>query len=93
MTSSITVGKKYFADIWNLDVYSEIKKDNKKILILHGTKDSVVPINNSKKLNELYNDSEFYEIDGAGHGFDDEHLEQTVNYIIDYFKKLRIIVN
>jgi hypothetical protein len=29
------VGKRYAADIWDLDVYSEIANDEKPVLILH----------------------------------------------------------
>ncbi len=91
MTSNITVGPKYFLDIWDLDVYSIIKKDEKQILILQGTEDSLVKPNQSKKVNETYKNSELYFIEGAGHGFEDEQFTEAFKYIKEYLEKIDII--
>jgi len=91
MTKSITVGKKYFLDIWNLDPYEEVENDNKNILILHGTADDVVPIENSRKLNNIYKHSKLYEIEGAGHGFNDEYVLDAMDYVIEYLREQDVI--
>ncbi len=83
----LTVGRIYAEDIWDYDVYEEIKKYNKPTLILHGDKDILAPISYSKKANELYPNSEFYTIKGAGHGFTGEAFDKSVKYILDYLKK------
>ena len=91
MTSNITVGPKYFLDIWDLDVYSIIEKDEKQILILQGTEDPLVKPEQSKKVNKIYKNSELYFIEGAGHGFEDEQFTEAFKYIKEYLEKIDVI--
>lgn len=91
MTSNITVGKKYFLDIYDMDVYEMIKKDKKQIIIIQGTADDLVSPDQSQKVNDTYENSELYFIEGAPHGFEDDDFKEAMKYIIEYFKKLNII--
>lgn len=91
MTDNITVGPRYFIDIWNMDVYSMIEQDNKKILIIQGSDDKLVSVDHSKKVNDIYPNSKLKIINGAGHGFDGKEFDEAVEYILDYFKELNII--
>jgi hypothetical protein len=91
LTSSITVGKKYFLDIWDMDVYEMIKKDKKQIIIIQGTNDDLVSPDQSKKVNDTYENSELYFIEGAPHGFEDDDFKEAMKYIIEYLKKINII--
>ncbi len=91
MTDNITVGPRYFIDIWNMDVYSMIEQDNKKILIIQGSDDKLVSVDHSKKVNDIYPNSKLKIINGAGHGFDGKDFDEAVEYILDYFKELNII--
>ncbi len=92
LNDSIDVGKKYFEDIWALDPFKEIEKDKTNVLILHGTKDSLVKIEYSRKINNIYSNSTFYEIEGAGHGFNGEKFDEAMKHIIDYLKNINVIV-
>ena len=74
-----------------MDVYSEIAKDEKPILILQGTEDSLVNPEHSKQVNEIYKDSEIFLIEGAGHGFDGKQFDEAVTHIVDYLKKIEAI--
>ena len=91
MTSGITVGKIYFTDIWDLDVYSIVENDQKDIAIIQGTKDSLVPQAQSEKLNKLYENSKLYLVEGAGHGFTGRYFNKAMEHVVDYFKKINII--
>ena len=91
LTDNITVGIRYFIDIWNMDVYSIIQNDNKKILIVQGSDDELVSVEHSEKVNNIYSNSQLKIIDGAGHGFDGKCFDKAVDYILDYFKELNII--
>lgn len=91
MTKKITVGPKYFLDIWDMDVYKEIVKDEKQILILQGTEDDLVLPEYSKKVNETYKNSELFFIKGAGHGFDGKQFDEAMIHIVDYLEKIEII--
>ena len=87
MNSNITVGKNYFTDVWDWDVYEMIKNDSKPILIIHGTEDPLVNVSEADKLNELYSNSKVYKIEGAGHGFDDEYFDIAIKYIDEYLEE------
>ena len=91
MTKKITVGPKYFEDIWDMDVDSMIAKDEKQILILQGTEDTLVKPEQSKQVNEIYKNSELYFIEGAGHGFEGKQFDEAMVHIVDYLKKIEII--
>lgn len=91
MTDNITVGPRYFMDIWDMDVYSKIQTDNKDILIIQGSEDKLVSVEHSQMVNDLYPNSKLYIIDGAGHGFEGKDFDEAMKYIIDYFKEIKII--
>jgi dienelactone hydrolase len=91
MTQKITVGKKYFLDVWDYDVYSEIVKDKKDILIIQGTSDLLVLPSQTKKVHKIYENSELYFIEGAGHGFDGDDFDEAMGYITNYLKKMKVI--
>ena len=91
MTQKITVGKKYFLDVWDYDVYSEIVKDKKDILIIQGTSDLLVLPSQTKKVHKIYENSELFFIEGAGHGFDGDDFDEAMGYIINYLKKMKVI--
>ena len=63
----------------NMSAYKTIENTNNKILIIHGTKDSVVPYETSKKLAETFLDKIQYELfEGADHGV--SYLADTKRY-------------
>lgn len=83
------VGKNYAADVWNYDVYKDMKKFEKPVLILHGDKDDVVDFSYSKRAAKSYPNVEFHIISGGSHVFHGEHFSQTVDYILNYLRDLR----
>ena len=60
-------------------------------LLIHGTKDTLVPISNSEKLIEALSKhevvSDFISLPGAGHGFRDEQRTQASKARLDWFRK------
>lgn len=87
----IMAGRPYVEDMWDYDVYGEIGNYTGKILLLHGSADSIVPISYSDRAAEVYEDVEYYVIDGAGHGFHGGAFDEAVRYILGYLQEIRII--
>lgn len=87
----ITAGRPYVEDMWDYDVYEEIGNYTGKVLLLHGSADSIVPISYSDRAAEVYEDAEYYVIDGAGHGFHGDAFEDAVRYVFEYLRDIRII--
>ncbi len=83
----IRLGKCYFEDVWDLDIFREIKKYKKEVLIVHGTSDWIVPYEYSVKADEAYENSRLMLIDGGGHGFSGKKFRQCMTYIAEYLDK------
>lgn len=81
---ALNLGRNYVTDIWNLDIYKEIAKYSKKVLIVHGSQDHIVPILYSERAKEAYPNAELFQIKGAGHHFTKQYFEQASNDIWDY---------
>lgn len=78
------LGNRYFVDIWNQEPYERIKEYGKDILLIHGDRDSIVPISYSDKLAETIDHVEYHVIRGADHGYLGEDFELAVSYILDF---------
>lgn len=87
----ITAGRPYAEDMWDYDVYEEIGNYTDKVLLLHGSADSIVPVSYSDRAAEVYTDVEYHVIDGAGHGFSGTAFDEAVRYVFDYLQQIEII--
>lgn len=87
----ITAGRPYAEDMWNYDVYEEIGNYTEKVLLMHGSADSIVPLSYSDRAAETYEDVEYYIIDGTGHGFNGGAFDEAVSHIFDYLQEVGII--
>ncbi|MCI9071971.1 MAG: alpha/beta fold hydrolase [Lachnospiraceae bacterium] len=87
----ITAGRAYAEDMWDYDVYEEIGSFDKKVLLMHGDRDGIVPVSYSEKAYDAYPDSDFYIISGAGHGFSGRHLDEAMEHIWDYFYEIGMV--
>ena len=81
----------YVKDMWDYDLYEDMPKYGKPVLILHGDKDSIVPMSYSERAAKTYRDAELHVIKGGGHGFQGETFDQAMSFIKPYFKKAGFI--
>lgn len=87
----ITAGRPYVEDMWDYDVYEEIGDYTGKVLLLHGSADSIVPIAYSDRAEKVYEDVDYHVIDGAGHGFYGDDFDQAVRYVFAYLQEIQMI--
>jgi pimeloyl-ACP methyl ester carboxylesterase len=78
------IGRRYYEDIWNYDVYEHIGAYNQDVLIIHGDRDELVPVSFSERAVEVYPSAELKVIAGAGHGFQGNDAETAIGYMLDY---------
>lgn len=74
----------------DIDIYEKAKNLTTPTLIIHGDRDDVVPVDQSKKLYQsLKGDKRLGIIHGATHDIKDEpkYLERANNLIADFFQK------
>ena len=66
---NLNISRKYYADVWDLDIYAEIAKFPKPVLIMHGDKDETVPHRYGEAGAAAYPDARFITFPGEVHGW------------------------
>ncbi len=64
----VKLSSKYALDVMDMDPFQEIRRFQKPVLIVHGTKDRLVDIRYSRRACECYPNCRLVEVNG-GHGF------------------------
>ena len=65
----VSLGRIYNADAMSFDIYDVIANYPGRVLILHGTVDSIAPISYSERAVEVFPNAELVRYKGANHGF------------------------
>jgi len=86
----MTVGKVYFENLIDYDVYGDVTKYADNVLIIHGDNDNIVPLSSSKKAVQEYNSATLKIIKGAGHGFSGSAFSAALSYTVDYLQAKNI---
>lgn len=84
----VTLGSIYNRDAMSVDIYDQMKKYGKKVLIIHGTKDSLVPISYSERAAKTFPDAELVRFDGAGHGFGGKDASEAARISLEFVEKM-----
>lgn len=82
----MTVGKTYFENLLDYDIYEAISGYKKDVLLIHGDADSIVPLSYSERAVEVYSSATLKVIPGGGHGFYGRQADQAIEYIVQYLK-------
>lgn len=75
------LGRCYPTDVMDMDPFAEIKAYPGPVLIVHGTKDKIVPPDYSRRAAEGYSDAKLYMIEGGAHGFRRKHDVKAVEQL------------
>lgn len=67
------LGRRYPADVMDMDPIAEIKPYRGPVLIVHGTKDSIVNPDYSRQAQRAYPNAKLHLIEGGAHGFSKKH--------------------
>ncbi len=80
------VGRKYGMDLFTIDIMQEIGKYPGRVLLLHGSKDDIVPVSISQRVVNIYEHAELSILYGAGHGFYDEEEVEANTRILSFLR-------
>ena len=80
------VGKNYVTDIWDIDFYDILSSYQGEMLLLHGDKDTTVPLSYSEEAKNVIPHCEFHVIEGGGHEFYGQPFEDAMEYILSYIQ-------
>lgn len=83
----MTVGKIYDVDAQSFDIYDVMKNYAGKVLIVHGTADSIVPLSYSERAEKTFSDANLITIPGANHGFYGSAKEKATTYALDFLEE------
>jgi len=83
----VTMTKEFFEDAKKLSIEDTLKKSKKPICILHGEKDTVIPVENARKLYFYSNEPKDLKIIPEGDHMFTKHLEQVLEIARLWFKK------
>ncbi|MGN1318451.1 MAG: alpha/beta hydrolase family protein, partial [Lachnospirales bacterium] len=86
----MTVGRTYFENLLDYNVYENIGGFDKDVLIIHGDADDIVPLSYSEQAVNEYYSATLEVISGAGHGFSGQEFEQAVQWTLEYLSSLTV---
>lgn len=88
-----TIGRIYNADAMSFDIYDIIPNYPGKVLIIHGTVDTIAPISYSERAVEVFPDAKLIRYEGANHGFwgqDEVNSEnEVVSFVLEVLDSLK----
>lgn len=86
----MTIGQHYVTDVRDMDAYAEISAYTGRVLIIHGEKDSIVPVASSRRAERAYRDAgadvQLVVLPRADHGFRGEN-QRTAEAILSNFAR------
>jgi len=87
MMWNVPIGRRYFAEAKKIDVYPAITRYHGPVLIVHGSKDAVVPVSYAEKAMKAYHNAHLGIIPGAGHGFKPEEERVSQQFIREFLEQ------
>ena len=83
----IHVGKNYITDLWDVDFNQLLSSYKGPLLLLHGDRDSTVPLSWSEEARKIIPDCEFHVIKDGGHEFFGQPFEDAMSFILPYLNR------
>lgn len=80
----MTVGREYFVNLLDYDIYKAISTYDRDVLLIHGDADDIVPLSYSEKAVEVYSSSRLEVLHDAGHGFYGKDAENAIAFMLEY---------
>ena len=81
------LGRCYVSDVIGMDPYEEIRPYRGPVLIVHGTKDTIVKPEYSRRAQQAYPNAKLHIIEGGGHGFGKKHDAVAISHLKRFAKR------
>ena len=82
-----TVSSLYETDLLRTDIYAQILKYKRNVLIMHGDEDDIVPLQGSIDHVNDFENAKLIIMKGGGHGFEGKNNEDAINYALQFVKE------
>lgn len=77
----VPIGRRFFMELRDMEVFDAIKTFPKPVLIVQGDADAVVRMEDSRRAVRNYKDARLHVIPGAGHGFKPAEQQESLRQI------------
>ena len=84
----VPVGRRFFSELRQIDVYATIGRYAGPVLMVHGDKDNVVPLDYSRRAAKTYADAQLHVVYGAGHGFGGAAQAEALGRVADFMRPI-----
>ena len=81
----------YVTDMWDYDLFADMKKYERPVLILHGDKDTIVRMSDSERAAKTYKNAAFHVIKDGAHGFQGPTFDQAIGFIEPFLRKSGVL--
>lgn len=86
---NVSLGRRFFLELRDLDVFKPMKKFKNPVLIVQGDKDPVVSMADSKRALKTYRNARLHVIPGAGHGFNAVEMKESLEQIKAFLEEMK----
>lgn len=83
----LNISRKYYEDVWDLDIYKEIAAFDKPVLVMHGDQDQMVPHRYGARCADVYPDVKFITFEGEVHGWTGKGKVRAFKESLAFFNK------
>lgn len=83
----VPIGRRFFLEIRDMDVFKTIKRFKKPVLIVQGDADAVVSMDDSRRAVKNYKTASLHVIPSAGHGFKPQEFEESMGVIKEFLSE------
>ena len=87
------LGRNYVTDIWGYDIYAEMGKYKRKVLVLNGDNDPAISVPFAQHVADSFPDATFTVIPHGGHGFTGDALALALDRISVYLEEVLTLSN
>lgn len=86
-----TVGKRYYEDVWDIDLVEEVTRYDGQVLMFHGTNDPAVNHVYSVRACEKFHHANLILLSRISHGFGETTVERIFPNIITFMEQIGLI--
>ena len=87
------LGRNYVTDIWGYDIYAEMGKYKRKVIVLNGDNDPAISVPFAQHVADSFPDATFTVIPHGGHGFTGDALALALDRISVYLEEVLTLSN
>ena len=84
---NVPMGKRFFVELRDIDIFKTIRKYRKPVLIIQGDADHVVQMEDSRRAIRTYKNARMHVIPGAGHGFNPKERQEAIGQITAFIRQ------